>query len=98
MADPELEMIRQQRLAQLQAQVIYYNTPKYSFTKFKIQAGGGGTGGNPGGQAQNQKSQEEQLRAQEEAKNSILVQIMDQQSRARRTYSLRNLFNFIKCI
>ncbi|GLV33638.1 Programmed Cell Death 5 [Carabus blaptoides fortunei] len=36
-----------------------------------------------GGGAQNNKNSEEQARAQEDAKNSILVQIMDQSARAR---------------
>ncbi|KAK9731049.1 Double-stranded DNA-binding domain [Popillia japonica] len=38
---------------------------------------------NAGDQASNQKAQEEKLKAQEDAKNSILSQILDQQARAR---------------
>ncbi|GJQ68327.1 hypothetical protein Trydic_g16922 [Trypoxylus dichotomus] len=38
---------------------------------------------NAGDQTANQKVQEEKLRAQEDAKNSILSQILDQQARAR---------------
>ncbi|KRT79207.1 hypothetical protein AMK59_7824 [Oryctes borbonicus] len=38
---------------------------------------------NAGDQAANQKAQEEKLKAQEDAKNSILSQILDQQARAR---------------
>ncbi|VEN45719.1 unnamed protein product [Callosobruchus maculatus] len=59
MADPELEALRQQRLAQLQSQ--YKGT------------------GDP--EAENQKA--EQLKAREDAKNSILSQILDQAARAR---------------
>ncbi|XP_019875384.1 programmed cell death protein 5 [Aethina tumida] len=58
MADPELEEIRKQRLAQMQSQ-------------YKGDAGSA------------QKAKEEQAKAQEEAKNSILIQIMDQAARAR---------------
>ncbi|XP_030749195.1 programmed cell death protein 5 [Sitophilus oryzae] len=60
MADPELEALRQQRLAQMQSQ--YKNS---------------------GSDADNQKAKEEQARAQEDAKNSILSQILDQDARAR---------------
>lgn len=60
MADPELEAIRQQRLAQLQSQ-------------YK------GSGNDPDAQ----KAKEEQAKAQEESKNSILSQILDQNARAR---------------
>nr|CAH7759747.1 unnamed protein product [Callosobruchus chinensis] len=59
MADPELEALRQQRLAQLQSQ--YKGT------------------GDP--EAEKQKA--DQLKAREEAKNSILSQILDQAARAR---------------
>ncbi|CAH0546274.1 unnamed protein product [Brassicogethes aeneus] len=59
MADPELDEIRKQRLAQMQSQ-------------YK---------GDGNQNAQEQK--EEQARAQEDAKNSILIQIMDQAARAR---------------
>uniref|UniRef100_V5IB04 Programmed cell death protein n=1 Tax=Anoplophora glabripennis TaxID=217634 RepID=V5IB04_ANOGL len=60
MADPELDEIRKQRLAQLQSQ--------YQ--------------GGESNQA-SQKHKEEQARAQEDAKNSILSQILDQSARAR---------------
>ncbi|XP_074032375.1 programmed Cell Death 5 [Leptinotarsa decemlineata] len=60
MADPELEAIRKQRLAQLQSQ-------------YK----GDGSGEN------SQKPNEEQIKAQEDMKNSILAQILDQTARGR---------------
>ncbi|KAL3284205.1 hypothetical protein HHI36_018369 [Cryptolaemus montrouzieri] len=59
MADPELEKIRNQRLAQLQSQ---YNNENNS---------------------ESQRAKQEQIKAQEDAKNSILSQILDQQARAR---------------
>ncbi|XP_026471474.1 programmed cell death protein 5-like [Ctenocephalides felis] len=59
MADDDLDKIRQQRLAQLQAQY------------------GGGEG------LEKQKAQEEQVKAAEDAKNSILAQILSQSARAR---------------
>ncbi|XP_026461916.1 programmed cell death protein 5-like [Ctenocephalides felis] len=59
MADDDLDKIRQQRLAQLQAQY------------------GGGEG------IEKQKAQEEQVKAVEDAKNSILAQILSQSARAR---------------
>ncbi|KPJ07149.1 Programmed cell death protein 5 [Papilio machaon] len=59
MDDPELERIRQQRLAQLQAQH-------------------GGTGDPNHG-----KAQEEKMRAMEDAKHSILAQVLSQDARAR---------------
>ncbi|XP_063705806.1 programmed cell death protein 5 [Culicoides brevitarsis] len=55
MADPELEAIRQQRLAQMQGQ----------------------------GGSEQQKQMEEQRRAQEDMKNSMLSQILSQAARAR---------------
>jgi len=59
MADPDLEEIRKQRLAQLQSQ--------YKGNETQTQ----------------QKAQEEQAKAQEDAKHSILTQILDQSARAR---------------
>uniref|UniRef100_A0A6M2DGA8 Putative programmed cell death protein n=1 Tax=Xenopsylla cheopis TaxID=163159 RepID=A0A6M2DGA8_XENCH len=59
MADDDLEAIRKQRLAQLQAQY------------------GGGEG------PEKQKAQQEQAKAIEDAKNSILAQILSQSARAR---------------
>ncbi|XP_013140092.1 PREDICTED: programmed cell death protein 5 [Papilio polytes] len=59
MDDPELERIRQQRLAQLQAQH-------------------GGTG-----DPNQAKAQEEKMRAMEDAKHSILAQVLSQDARAR---------------
>ncbi|KAM3966285.1 programmed cell death 5 [Aphomia sociella] len=59
MDDPELEKLRNQRLAQLQAQH-------------------GGTG-----DPNQAKAQEERMQAMEEAKNSILAQVLDQNARAR---------------
>ncbi|XP_065160294.1 programmed cell death protein 5 [Atheta coriaria] len=58
MDDPDLEAIRKQRLAQLQA-------------------------GYQGGDAQSAESKEKQAQAQQDAKNSILSQILDQSARAR---------------
>lgn len=60
MDDPELEKIRAQRLAQLQAQQ-----------------------GGHGGDANNAKAQEERMQAMEEAKHSILAQVLSQDARAR---------------
>ncbi|KAF7273178.1 programmed cell death 5 [Rhynchophorus ferrugineus] len=60
MADPELEAIRKQRLAQMQSQ--YKDS---------------------GNDVETQRAKEEQARAQEDAKNSILSQILDQNARAR---------------
>ncbi|CAG5025860.1 unnamed protein product [Parnassius apollo] len=59
MDDPELEQIRQQRLAQLQSQH-------------------GGTG-----DPSHAKAQEEKMKAMEEAKHSILAQVLSQDARAR---------------
>ncbi|CAH0694150.1 unnamed protein product [Spodoptera exigua] len=59
MDDPELEKIRQQRLAQLQSQH-------------------GGTG-----DPSHAKQQEERMQAMEEAKHSILAQVLSQDARAR---------------
>ncbi|XP_045450757.1 programmed cell death protein 5 [Melitaea cinxia] len=58
MSDPELEKIRQQRLAQLQAQ-------------------------HGGGDPNQAKAQEERMQAMEEAKHSILAQVLSQDARAR---------------
>ncbi|CAH2039631.1 unnamed protein product, partial [Iphiclides podalirius] len=59
MDDPELDKIRQQRLAQLQSQH-------------------GGTG-----DPSNVRAQEEKMKAMEEAKHSILAQVLSQDARAR---------------
>ncbi|CAK1586201.1 unnamed protein product [Parnassius mnemosyne] len=59
MDDPELEQIRQQRLAQLQSQH-------------------GGTG-----DPNHAKAQEDKMKAMEEAKHSILTQVLSQDARAR---------------
>jgi len=58
MEDPDLDAIRKQRLAQLQA-------------------------GYQGGDNQSAESKEKQVQAQQDAKNSILSQILDQSARAR---------------
>ncbi|XP_041986977.1 programmed cell death protein 5 [Aricia agestis] len=58
MSDPELEKIRQQRLAQLQAQ-------------------------HGGGDPNQAKANEERKQAMEEAKHSILSQVLSQDARAR---------------
>lgn len=79
MADPELEQLRKQRLAQLQSQykviiLICYPDIEIAFLVFIFQQGDG---------ANAQKAQEEQAKQQEDMKNSILSQIMDQSARAR---------------
>lgn len=86
MDDPELDRIRQQRLAQLQAQrgvciyIIGYNyfygALQYRWLFSVIFQGTG--------DSNHAKAQEERMQAMEEAKHSILSQALSQDARARR--------------
>lgn len=99
MADKELEQLRQQRLAQMESQFVRLNFKKHSrwlstiyslctngtflFIYLNLLQGGK--------DAEQQKAMQDRARQQEDAKNSILSQIMDQDARARCKYKLQEL-------
>lgn len=94
MADKELEQLRQQRMAQMESQFVSWTLitsiyDYYLFFFFRIKWNFWIDLLQGGKEADQQKALQDRARQQEDAKNSILSQIMDQDARARCKYNHR---------